>query len=346
MLGAPPARSRARSAIVYDARARAFVREWKERGRRASPTGLRRSSARSSRVRTSTPSSTSRAIPSARGSAGTSPARPRTRARQTLGSRRHRSAPTHRGPSAPAGLGLEERRRNVRGSVVADGGGLRGLPRRRPTRPGRPRMPARGRSGGRRGEGGGVPRRERPLIESRLFRLRTPERSAMRLQVKAHNGTISDTVRAYAEKRLGKLGRRLYDQTVVEVTLSRAHNPRSGTTTRRRRSSTRCWPEHRRERERRDVRGGDRPLVDKSNARSSATATSERTSRGAPQKNGRGGARPPELVEEGEARPGAQDEARRDTARPGPALAGGRHHGRLRAGRSGMRSPPSRPRAT
>ena len=47
----------------------------------------------------------------------------------------------------------------------------------------------------------------------------------MRLQVKAHNGTISDTVRAYAEKRLAKLERRLYDQTVVEVTLSRAHNP-------------------------------------------------------------------------------------------------------------------------
>jgi putative sigma-54 modulation protein len=47
----------------------------------------------------------------------------------------------------------------------------------------------------------------------------------MRLQLKAHNGTIPDTVKAYAEKRLGKLGRRLYDQTVVEVTLSRAHNP-------------------------------------------------------------------------------------------------------------------------
>ena len=47
----------------------------------------------------------------------------------------------------------------------------------------------------------------------------------MRLQVKAHNGTVNDTVRAYAEKRLAKLERRLYDQTVVEVTLSRAHNP-------------------------------------------------------------------------------------------------------------------------
>jgi putative sigma-54 modulation protein len=47
----------------------------------------------------------------------------------------------------------------------------------------------------------------------------------MRLQVKAHNGTLNDTVRAYAEKRLAKLEKRLYDQTVVEVTLSREHNP-------------------------------------------------------------------------------------------------------------------------
>jgi len=47
----------------------------------------------------------------------------------------------------------------------------------------------------------------------------------MRLQVKAHNGTLNETVRAYAEKRLGKLERRLYDQTVVELTLSRAYNP-------------------------------------------------------------------------------------------------------------------------
>jgi putative sigma-54 modulation protein len=47
----------------------------------------------------------------------------------------------------------------------------------------------------------------------------------MRLQVKAHHGTLSDSVRAYAEKRLGKLGRRLHEQTRVEVTLSRAFNP-------------------------------------------------------------------------------------------------------------------------
>ena len=47
----------------------------------------------------------------------------------------------------------------------------------------------------------------------------------MQLQVKAHHGSVSDTVRAYAEKRLAKLSRRLYEGTVVEVTFSQEHNP-------------------------------------------------------------------------------------------------------------------------
>ena len=47
----------------------------------------------------------------------------------------------------------------------------------------------------------------------------------MRLQVKAHHDRVADSVRAYTEKRLAKLGRRLYDETLVEVTLERAHNP-------------------------------------------------------------------------------------------------------------------------
>jgi len=47
----------------------------------------------------------------------------------------------------------------------------------------------------------------------------------MRLQLKTHSSSINDTVKAYAEKRLAKLDRRLYADTVVEVTLSRAHNP-------------------------------------------------------------------------------------------------------------------------
>jgi putative sigma-54 modulation protein len=47
----------------------------------------------------------------------------------------------------------------------------------------------------------------------------------MRLQVKAHHGRVADSVRAYTEKRLAKLGKRLYDGTLVEVTLERANNP-------------------------------------------------------------------------------------------------------------------------
>jgi putative sigma-54 modulation protein len=47
----------------------------------------------------------------------------------------------------------------------------------------------------------------------------------MRLQVRAHHGRVSDSVRGYAEKRLAKLGRRLHDLTLVELTLSREHNP-------------------------------------------------------------------------------------------------------------------------
>ena len=47
----------------------------------------------------------------------------------------------------------------------------------------------------------------------------------MRLQVKAHHASVSDSVRAYAEKRFAKLGRRLHEQTSVELTLSREHNP-------------------------------------------------------------------------------------------------------------------------
>jgi ribosomal subunit interface protein len=47
----------------------------------------------------------------------------------------------------------------------------------------------------------------------------------MRVQIKAHRGHVSDQVRAYVEKRLGKLERRLYAETLVEVTMSRENNP-------------------------------------------------------------------------------------------------------------------------
>lgn len=47
----------------------------------------------------------------------------------------------------------------------------------------------------------------------------------MQLQLKVVNGSLSDSVRAYAEKRLSKLSRRLHEQTSVEVTFSRERNP-------------------------------------------------------------------------------------------------------------------------
>jgi ribosome hibernation promoting factor len=47
----------------------------------------------------------------------------------------------------------------------------------------------------------------------------------MRLQVKGHHAQLTDATRAYAEKRLSKLDRRLHPSTLVEVTLSQEHNP-------------------------------------------------------------------------------------------------------------------------
>ena len=47
----------------------------------------------------------------------------------------------------------------------------------------------------------------------------------MRLQVKAKHDHLSDAVREYVEKRIGKLDRRLYSETLVEVTLGKEGNP-------------------------------------------------------------------------------------------------------------------------
>lgn len=47
----------------------------------------------------------------------------------------------------------------------------------------------------------------------------------MRLQIKTHHAHLTDPVRAYAEKRISKLDRRLHDLTLIEVTLSRENNP-------------------------------------------------------------------------------------------------------------------------
>jgi putative sigma-54 modulation protein len=46
----------------------------------------------------------------------------------------------------------------------------------------------------------------------------------MQLELKAH-GSLPDSVRTYAEKRLSKLSRRLHEQTVVEVVFAREQNP-------------------------------------------------------------------------------------------------------------------------
>jgi len=47
----------------------------------------------------------------------------------------------------------------------------------------------------------------------------------MQLQLKAQNGSVPDAVQAYAEKRLAKLSRRLYENTIVEVTFFQERNP-------------------------------------------------------------------------------------------------------------------------
>ncbi|TML24707.1 MAG: ribosome-associated translation inhibitor RaiA [Actinobacteria bacterium] len=75
-----------------------------------------------------------------------------------------------------------------------------------------------------------IARREEPHADTALILKRVPkgqrlERRAMRLQVKAHHERLPESVRVYAEKRLGKLDKRLHDLTLVEVTLSREHNP-------------------------------------------------------------------------------------------------------------------------
>jgi putative sigma-54 modulation protein len=47
----------------------------------------------------------------------------------------------------------------------------------------------------------------------------------MRVQVKARHGHVGESVKDYAEEKLGKLARRVHDLTVIEVTLSRSRNP-------------------------------------------------------------------------------------------------------------------------
>jgi len=47
----------------------------------------------------------------------------------------------------------------------------------------------------------------------------------MRLQVKGKNVEVTPSLREYAERKLGKLGKQLAEQTQVEVELSEQRNP-------------------------------------------------------------------------------------------------------------------------
>ena len=47
----------------------------------------------------------------------------------------------------------------------------------------------------------------------------------MRLQVKGKNVEVTPSIRAYAERKLGKLDKQLAEQTQVEVELSEQKNP-------------------------------------------------------------------------------------------------------------------------
>jgi putative sigma-54 modulation protein len=48
----------------------------------------------------------------------------------------------------------------------------------------------------------------------------------MRLKVTVRHGQVSDSVRSYVESKFAKLGRRLHDDTLVDVVLDRERNPK------------------------------------------------------------------------------------------------------------------------
>jgi putative sigma-54 modulation protein len=47
----------------------------------------------------------------------------------------------------------------------------------------------------------------------------------VRVLVKARHGHVNDSVKTYAEEKLGKLARRVHNLTVIELILWREHNP-------------------------------------------------------------------------------------------------------------------------
>ena len=161
----------------------------------------------------------------------------------------------------------------------------------------------------------------------------------MRLQVKALHDTVNDSVRAYVEKRLAKLERRLYDQTLVEVTLWRGAEPVDPRRPLGRGDRVHEGAEHRRARERattyeaaidrlveklerqieryRDKRSHEprreaQKRADRPDARRGARRSTSPASRTKPPRD-----------------------ARSDAARSGPGLARGGHHGHPAAARVG-----------
>jgi len=48
----------------------------------------------------------------------------------------------------------------------------------------------------------------------------------MRLNLTVRHGHVNDGVRSYVETKFAKLGRRLHDETLVEVVLDRERNPK------------------------------------------------------------------------------------------------------------------------
>lgn len=48
----------------------------------------------------------------------------------------------------------------------------------------------------------------------------------MRLKVTVRHGHVNDDVRRYVESKFAKLGRRLHDETLVEVVFDRERNPK------------------------------------------------------------------------------------------------------------------------
>ena len=218
-----------RAAIVYDATARRFVHAWKERGQRV----LAREAAALVAETLARPRAPVLAyVPSDGDRALTRGHRPAEALARELGKvwelpvsplvRRARSAERQRG------LGLQERRRNVRGAFasarasparvclvddVYTSGATVGAAASALRRGGARRVEVVTFAGG-------------PVSDG-LLRWRQPPDGgdAMRLEVKGRNVEVNDSIRRYAEDKLDKLEKQLPEPTQIEVELTLETNP-------------------------------------------------------------------------------------------------------------------------